>query len=64
MNRARRVPALSLCDSVVGMGWVRRIGAEKTVGSGRMALLLVSNTQVECISQSDRMAGPLITILS
>jgi hypothetical protein len=28
MNRARRVPALSLCNSVVGMRLVRRIGAE------------------------------------
>lgn len=63
MYRARRVPALSPGNSGVNRRLVRRVGAEVAVGSGRMALLLVSNTQVECISQPDRVAGRSIAIL-
>lgn len=64
MNRARRVPALSISNCVDCKRLVRQIGAEVGGGGGGIALLLVSNAQVECISQSDRMAGSLLTILN
>lgn len=63
VKRARRVPAITLSNSIDGRRLGRRDVAKVTMGGGGMALLLAGDAQVECVSKLERVARRRVAII-